>query len=147
MFTSNFNSTLKKEDFSISISETSENVCFYFIIGFLWSLYSHTIFIWVSGKVGKFPREKFSPIKLPPVNPPGKFPPRKFPPGILPPWFFNFFVFSLLSPLLLILHERLFFNSMFSKCWSQACWGVSKRFIACRSKWLHTQKRFAGQVW
>ena len=28
--------------FSTSISETSENVCFYFIIGFPWSLYSFT---------------------------------------------------------------------------------------------------------
>ena len=28
------------------MKETSENVCFYFMIGFLWSLYPDTIFLW-----------------------------------------------------------------------------------------------------
>ena len=27
------------------MKETSENACFYFMIGFLWSLYSDTIFL------------------------------------------------------------------------------------------------------
>ena len=40
------NLILKKQDFSTSISETSKNVCFYFMIGFLCSLYSYTIFLW-----------------------------------------------------------------------------------------------------
>ena len=31
--------------FSTSISETIENACFYFMIGFPWSLYSHTKFL------------------------------------------------------------------------------------------------------
>ena len=35
---------IKKRDFSASISGTSENVCFYFMIDFLRSLRSHTIF-------------------------------------------------------------------------------------------------------
>ena len=40
-----FNFTLKKKQvFSTSISETSENVCVYFLIVFPWSLYSHTVF-------------------------------------------------------------------------------------------------------
>ena len=29
---------------------TSENACFYFMIGFLWSLYSDTIFLWCGEK-------------------------------------------------------------------------------------------------
>ena len=33
-------------NFYIYIKETSENVCFYFMIGFLWSLYPDTIFLW-----------------------------------------------------------------------------------------------------
>ena len=36
----------EKKVFSTSISKTSENVCFYFMIGFQWSLYSHAIFLW-----------------------------------------------------------------------------------------------------
>ena len=32
---------LKKQDFSTWISETSGNVCFHFMIGFLWSFYSN----------------------------------------------------------------------------------------------------------
>ena len=43
LFIKRFDFTLKKQRFfSTSISETSENVCFYFIIGFPWSLYSFT---------------------------------------------------------------------------------------------------------
>ena len=46
-FIRSFNFTLKSHcQYSTSISETSENVCFYFIIGFPWSLYSDTIFLW-----------------------------------------------------------------------------------------------------
>ena len=45
LFIRNFNLTLKMQDFPASISETNEDVCFYFMIGFLWSLYSHTIFL------------------------------------------------------------------------------------------------------
>ena len=33
----------KTQIFSTSISETNESVCFYFVIGFPWSLYSHAI--------------------------------------------------------------------------------------------------------
>ena len=36
----------KKTGFSTSISEKSENVFFYLIIGFPWSLYSQTVFLW-----------------------------------------------------------------------------------------------------
>ena len=50
----NFNSSLKKQDFSTSIPEASENICFFSLvflfffsffctIGFLWSLYWHRI--------------------------------------------------------------------------------------------------------
>ena len=39
------NFTLKNPIFSTSISETSENNCSYFMIGFLWSLYSLPTFI------------------------------------------------------------------------------------------------------
>ena len=35
---------MKRCVFSTSISETSENVVFFFMISFPWSLYSHTIF-------------------------------------------------------------------------------------------------------
>ena len=46
-FIRSFNFTLKNQyQYSTSISETSENACFYFMIGFPWSLYSHTIFLW-----------------------------------------------------------------------------------------------------
>ena len=50
-FIRSFNFTLKNQyHYSTSISETSENVCFYFVIGFPWSLYSHTIFLWCGEK-------------------------------------------------------------------------------------------------
>ena len=45
MLIRNFNFTFKEQDFSILLSETSENVCFYFMICFLCSLYSHTVFL------------------------------------------------------------------------------------------------------
>ena len=42
-----FNFTLKNQyQYSTSRSEASENVCFHFMIGFPWSLYLHTIFLW-----------------------------------------------------------------------------------------------------
>ena len=44
-FHKKFSLYIKKRDFSTSISETSKNVCFYFMIGFLCSLYSYTIFL------------------------------------------------------------------------------------------------------
>ena len=57
---------------------------------------------------------------LPGKLPPGKFPSIKLPPGKFSPMFlnipthvFNFFVFSLLSPLSLILLKRLFRDSFF----------------------------------
>ena len=50
LFIGNFNFTIKKRDFSTSISETSENFCFYFIIDFVWTLYSHAIFPWCGEK-------------------------------------------------------------------------------------------------
>ena len=49
-FLKSFNFTLKNRLFVASISETSENVCFYFMIGFPWSLYLHTIFLWCGEK-------------------------------------------------------------------------------------------------
>ena len=50
-FIRSFNFTLKNQyQYSTSISETSENVCFYFMIGFPWSLYLHTIFLWCGEK-------------------------------------------------------------------------------------------------
>ena len=53
-FIRSFNCKLKNQyQYSTSISETSENVCFCFMTGLPWSLYSHTIFLlcgekWVS---------------------------------------------------------------------------------------------------
>ena len=49
-FLKSFNFTLKNRLFVASISETSENVCFYFMIGFPWSLYLHAIFLWCGEK-------------------------------------------------------------------------------------------------
>ena len=47
-----FNFTLKIQyQCSTSISETNENVCFYFMIGFPRSLYLHTIFLWWGEKL------------------------------------------------------------------------------------------------
>ena len=60
MLIKNFNFTLNKTGFFIlnsSILEISENVCFYFIIGLLWSLDSHRIFIWYGQK--KTPNSKY----------------------------------------------------------------------------------------
>ena len=34
------------KEFQFYIKETSENVCFYFMVGFPWSLYLPTIFLW-----------------------------------------------------------------------------------------------------
>ena len=46
-FIRSFNFTLKNHyQYSTSVSETSDNVCFYSMIGFPWSLYSQTIFLW-----------------------------------------------------------------------------------------------------
>ena len=42
------------------MKETSENACFYFIIGFLWSLYSDKIFLWCGEK---YPNNKY-PLEL-----------------------------------------------------------------------------------
>ena len=86
------------------------------------SLYSRYS-LWVSGKVPlwkftwKIPIHQTLPWKISPW----KYQPRKFPPRIFPFMFLNtsnqvflkFFVFSLLSPLSLILLKRLLCNSMF----------------------------------
>ena len=64
---------------------------------------------------GKLPPGKFSPIKLPP----GEFPSGKFSLWNSHPDFLIFVVFSLLSPLSLILLKRLFGSSIFYKCRSQ----------------------------
>ena len=48
-FIRSFNFTLKNQyQYSTSISETSENVCFYFMIGFPWSLYLQQYFFGVA---------------------------------------------------------------------------------------------------
>ena len=50
-FIRSFNFTLKNQyQYSTSVSEISENDCFYFMTGFPWSLYSHTIFLWCGEK-------------------------------------------------------------------------------------------------
>ena len=38
--------TKKQQVFSTSMPETSESNCFYSMIGFSWSLYSHAIYLW-----------------------------------------------------------------------------------------------------
>ena len=77
---------------------------------------------------GKLPPGKFPPIKLPP----GKFPPRIFLPMFLniPTQVLNFFVFSLLSPLPLILLKRLFRDSIFKI--GEVRLVALKKFVACR---------------
>ena len=61
---------IKKQTFSISISETSENVCFYFMIGFPWRLYSHTVVFPRRGENSKYlrnirtPNTKYLKIKI-----------------------------------------------------------------------------------
>ena len=41
----------KKSDFSASSSEASENVyLFVSVVGFLWSLYLYTVFLWYTEK-------------------------------------------------------------------------------------------------
>ena len=106
--------------------------------------FSH-IYFSVSGKLPprKFPSGKFPPIKLSPGEfPPGKLPPRKFPPIFLniPTRVFWFF-FSLLSPLSLMLLERLFCNSMFYECWSlYVSENLSKRSV----KWRRQLMKWVG---
>ena len=38
------------KEFYFYIKETSENACFYFMIGFLWSVYSDAAATWVNRK-------------------------------------------------------------------------------------------------
>ena len=78
-------------------------------------------------------------------TPPWWIPTRKIPTWNIPTYFYIFppGFFSLLSPLSLVL---LFCNSMFVGLKSDLLRCIEK-FLACRPKWLHIQKSFAGQVW
>ena len=74
----------------------------------------------IKSSIRKTPTRKIFTNQTPPRwIPLRKILTQKFPPGIFPPGFFNFFVFSLLSPLSLILLKRLFGSSIFYKCRSQ----------------------------
>ena len=92
---------------------------------------------------GKFPLENSHPENSHSSNPPGESPPwkistQKVPTRNIPTYVFKHFVFSLLSPLSLILFKRLFCISVFKKCWSQTCCGVLKKLhLAC----------YSGNVW
>ena len=105
--------------------------------------------------IRKTPPRKFPQIKLPP----GESPPRKIPILKIPthafkyshPRFLNFLFFHYcrhryhwyyLKDLLL-----LEFYVFYSMCWSQICCSASKKDLACRPNWLHTQKCFSGQGW
>ena len=104
------------------------------------------IFSSVSGKLppGKFPLWKFPPIKLSP----GEFLPRKFPPGILSTMFLNIstrvfyllFVFSLLSPLSLILVKRLLCNFNFKSVY------VSEHLSKWSRKWRKAVNEMGGNI-
>ena len=81
--------------------------------------------------------------------PPGKFPPMKFPPGLFSPMFLNIptRVFSIFCFFIIvtIIIDITFCNSMFVVLKSDLLRCI-KKFLACRPKWLHAEKSFAGQV-
>ena len=110
----------------------------------------------VSGKLppGKFSPEKFPPIKLPLVNLPQKIPTQKISTWNIPTHIFKYscqnflnFCFFILSLLSLILLKRLItFVVLCFKSTEARLFAVYQKNLACRPKWLHTQKRFAGQL-
>ena len=78
---------------------------------------------------GKLPPGKFPPIKFPPEEspPPRKISTQKIPTRNISVNIFKRFVFSLLSPLSLILPKRLFYISVFQNYCSRTFCGVLKK--------------------
>ena len=87
--------------------------------------------------------------------PPGKLPPRKFPSGIFPPIFLNipidffnfFFFFHYCHRYHWYYLEDCFLFLCLKSAEIRLVAVYQKIIVACRPRWLHTQKGFAGQLW